>query len=90
MHITTNTMTREFSYDSVSMTLTIRLHSVTYITHMPSRYSHLNPFIQGFLSGSQKPLDFWGNFAYAKRITAITIKPIQQSTTINRDDITLT
>gem|GEM_PF-2378686 len=83
-------MTSEFSYDSISMTRTIRLYSVSYIPHMPSRYSHLNPFIQGFLSGSQKPLDFWGNFAYAKRIAAITIKPIQQSTTINRDDITLT
>ena len=89
MHFTSNTMTCQFSHHTVALRFTMRLHSSTDVSNMLACDCIFNPEVKRFFGCLKQLTHFRTYFTYAKGITAVAIKSIQQSATIYRYDVAI-
>ncbi len=81
-------MAHKLTYYTETSLFTMLLHSITHITDTLTRQCGLNTQIKRLLGYTKKSFHLFGNFTYTERVARVSIISVQQSPTINRDDIT--
>ena len=89
VHLSTDAVSCQFSHDTITSLLAVILYCITDITEVSACYSILYTLIERLLSDFQQPFHILGDLTNAKRIAGISVKPIQKSATINRDDVSV-
>ena len=89
VHLTTNAVSCEFTYKAIALSLTMRLHRITDVAQMMASHSILYTQIEGLFGRLQQLTDFSRNLPHAKSVAGVTIEPVQQRTTVDRNDVTL-
>ena len=90
VHLTAYTVTSQFTYNTIPVTLAMRLNCITYVSKVISSHSLFYTFIQSFLCNTQKFLHFRKDLTDAKRIATVAVISCKKRAAINRYDISVT
>ena len=89
MHLMSDSMTGEFTYDSIVLLFAMVLYCRTYVSQMLSCLSSINTEEECLFCDLQQLLHFFSYLADTECIGRITIEAVEQSTAIHRNDIAI-